>query len=61
MNLGDELCGLTLSWWSNSGRILDQFVNGETIRDLLIRKILKIRIKKGGIRYLKLNRAQQEY
>ncbi len=32
-----------------------------TVRDLLIRKMLKIRIKKGGIRYLKLNRAQQEY
>jgi hypothetical protein len=32
-----------------------------TVRDLLIRKMLKIRVKKGGIRYLKLNRAQQEY
>lgn len=32
-----------------------------TVRDLLIRKMLKIRIKQGGIRYLKLNRAQQEY
>ena len=31
------------------------------MRDLLIRKMLKIRIKKGGLRYLKLNRAQQEY
>src|SRR5208282_768250 len=30
-------------------------------RDLLIRKLLKIRIKKGGVRYLRMNRAQQEY
>ncbi len=33
----------------------------ETVRDLLIRKMLKIRIKKGGVRYLRMNRAQQEY
>src|SRR5579885_3588185 len=32
-----------------------------TLRDLLIRELLKIRVKKGGIRYFKLNRAQQEY
>ncbi len=32
-----------------------------TVRDLLIRKLLKIRIKKGGVRYLKMNRAQLEY
>ena len=31
------------------------------LRDLLIRELLKIRVKKGGIRYFKLNRAQQEY
>ncbi|HYM76917.1 MAG TPA: terminase [Candidatus Dormibacteraeota bacterium] len=31
------------------------------MRDLLIRGLLKIRVKKGGVHYLKLNRAQQEY
>ncbi len=43
------------------GSYLDRVEGKETMRDLLIRKMLKIRIKKGGIRYLKLNRAQQEY
>jgi hypothetical protein len=33
----------------------------EKIRDLLIRSLLKIRVKKGGVHYLKLNRAQKEY
>ena len=33
----------------------------ETVRDLLINGLLKIRVKKGGVHYLKLNRAQQEY
>jgi hypothetical protein len=40
---------------------LDRGTEGQTLRDLLISKMLKIRIKKGGLRYLKLNRAQQEY
>ena len=43
------------------GPFLDQMEGKETVRDLLIRKLLKIRIKKGGIRYWRLNRAQQEY
>ena len=43
------------------GSYLDRVEGKETVRDLLIRKMLKIRIKKGGVRYLKLNRAQQEY
>ena len=43
------------------GPFLDRRAGEETVRDLLIRKMLKIRIKKGGVRYLKLNRAQQEY
>jgi len=42
------------------GRHLDEGKE-EKIRDLLIRSLLKIRVKKGGIRYLKLNRAQKEY
>ena len=43
------------------GPKLDQRVNGETVRDFLIRRLLRIRVKKGGIRYMKLNRAQREY
>jgi hypothetical protein len=43
------------------GPFLDLRADTETVRDLLIRKLLKIRIKKGGVRYLKLNRAQQDY
>jgi hypothetical protein len=43
------------------GPYLDRLEGKETVRDWLIRKMLKIRIKKGGVRYLKLNRAQQEY
>ena len=43
------------------GPFLDQKKGEQTVRDLLIRKMLKIRIKKGGVRYLKMNRAQQEY
>ena len=36
-------------------------VKDETVRDLLIRSLLKIRVKKGGVHYFNLNRAQQEY
>jgi len=43
------------------GGHLDSRAGDETLRDLLIRRLLKIRVKKGGVRYLKLNRAQQEY
>src|SRR5437588_12059451 len=43
------------------GPFLDQVEHGQSVRDLLIRKMLKIRAKKGGVKYLKLNRAQQEY
>jgi len=43
------------------GGHLESTANEETIRDLLIRGLLKIRVKKGGVRYLKLNRAQREY
>ncbi len=35
--------------------------SGETARDVLIRGLLKIRVKKGGVHYLKMNRAQREY
>ena len=45
------------------GAYLDRPAQGfeGPIRDLLIRQLLKIRVKKGGLRYFKLNRAQQEY
>jgi hypothetical protein len=43
------------------GSFLDRPSGEQTLRDLLIMKMLKIRVKKGGVRYLKLNRAQQEY
>ena len=43
------------------GPYLDLRANEETVRDLLIRRLLKIRVKKGGVHYLKLNRAQREY
>ena len=43
------------------GPFLDARVGDLTVRDLLIRKLLKIRPKKGGLKYLQLNRAQQEY
>ena len=43
------------------GRHLDEVWKGETARDLLIRSLLKIRVKKGGVHYLKPNRAQKEY
>lgn len=38
-----------------------QLEDGEKIRDLLIRSLLKIRVKKGGVHYLKLNGAQKKY
>ena len=41
------------------GAHLDSRANDETIRDLMIKGLLKIRVKKGGVNYLKLNRAQE--
>jgi len=43
------------------GPYLDKRIGEQTVRDVLIQKLLKIRPKKGWERYLKLNRAQQEY
>jgi hypothetical protein len=43
------------------GPFLDRKLGEQTVRDLLIGRLLKIREKKCGVRYLKLNRAQQEY
>ena len=48
-------------------RLVEQFGghldegNEEKVRDVLIRSLLKIRVKKGGVHYFKLNRAQKEY
>ncbi len=43
------------------GSCLDQKIGGQTVRDQLIGRLLKIRLKKGGTRVLRLNRAQREY
>jgi len=43
------------------GPSLDQRIGDETVRDRLITKLLKIRPKTGGRRFLRLNRAQLEY
>jgi hypothetical protein len=43
------------------GPFLDQKMGERTVRDHLITGLLKIRPKTGGSRWLKLNRAQQEY
>jgi hypothetical protein len=43
------------------GEGLDFRIGGQTVRDLLIAKMLKIRRKGGPINWLKLNRAQREY
>ena len=45
--LREELCGLIFSWWNNSGRILMTTWGERRVRDLLIRKLLKIRIEEG--------------
>ncbi|HTS37812.1 MAG TPA: hypothetical protein VMH04_19210 [Candidatus Solibacter sp.] len=43
------------------GPHLDVRMGEETLRDMLIRSLLRIRPKKGGLKYLKLNRAQRAY
>jgi hypothetical protein len=43
------------------GSFLDQRMKDETVRDHLIAGLLKIRPKRGGSKWLRLNRAQQEY
>jgi hypothetical protein len=43
------------------GPFLDQQAGEQTLRDRLIKGLLKIRLKKGGTRLLHLNRVQQEY
>ncbi len=43
------------------GPFLDRKVGEETVRDVLISGLLKIRPKKGGTRLMQLNRAQKEY
>jgi hypothetical protein len=43
------------------GSFLDSRIGDETVRDYLISGWLKIRPKRGGMQFLKLNRAQREY
>jgi hypothetical protein len=43
------------------GSFLDQRIGEETLRDHLITGLLKIRPKKGGSKWFRLNRAQREY
>jgi hypothetical protein len=43
------------------GPCLDQELGEETVRDELVKRLLKIRPKKGGRGWLELNRAQREY
>jgi len=43
------------------GPCLDRKLGQQTVRDQLITRLLKIRPKTGGSRWLRLNRAQQEY
>jgi hypothetical protein len=43
------------------GPVLDQRVDDETMRDMLISNLLKISGKRGGIRFLRLNRTQLQY
>jgi len=43
------------------GQQLDEEIDGRKARDQAIESWLKIRVKEGGIRPLKLNRAQREY
>jgi hypothetical protein len=43
------------------GPFLDQKMGEQTVRDHLIAGLLKIRPKRGGSRWLRLNRAQREY
>lgn len=50
-----------LKFLQQFGPNLDNLVDKEKVRDVLIRHMLKIRVKKGGVHYLKLNRAQREY
>jgi hypothetical protein len=43
------------------GPFLDQPWGKQTVRDVMIEEMLRIRPKKGGIQKLRLNRAQREY
>ena len=43
------------------GAFLDQRLGELNVRDQLITGLLKIRLKKGGVKRLRLNRAQREY
>lgn len=50
-----------LSLLRQLGPLLDERLGDQKVRDLLISHLLRIRMKKAGIGWLKLNRAQREY
>jgi len=50
-----------LDFLKQCGTVLDHRISAGTVRDWLISRMLKIRLKGKGNGWLKLNRAQQEY
>ncbi|HEV2397778.1 MAG TPA: terminase [Candidatus Sulfotelmatobacter sp.] len=61
LKLRENIVWTDLKLVEQFGGHLEKMKGEETTLDFLIRKLLRIRVKKGGIRYLRLNRAQQEY
>jgi hypothetical protein len=62
--VGDESLGrivTDLSLLEQLGAVLEERLDGDTVRDLLISNMLKIRLKRKGIGWLQLNQAQREY
>lgn len=53
--------GDNLSLLLHFGKYLDRDIKGPYLRDFLIEKLLQIRPKRGGVDFLRLNRAQIEY
>src|SRR5579872_4460901 len=60
-SLGKRTVWTDLRLVEQFGPFLDQELGETTVRDRLIGGLLRIRTKKKGVRYLQLNRAQQEY
>jgi hypothetical protein len=53
--------GDDLSLLLHFGKYLDREIEGQCLRNFLIEKLLQIRPKRGGVDFLRLNRAQIEY
>ena len=60
-SLGKRTVWTDLRLVEQFGPFLDQELGETTVRDRLIGGLLRVRTKKKGVRYLQLNRAQQEY